>query len=135
MTPAESRHIQETKLFIGCLPCLLRGYVNSHADYHHVAEGRKRVGHLVGFGMCLWHHRGHKLRAQDSLAAHKAMIGPSFALDKAEFVDEFGSERMLVEVNNFALQLWKMYGWLEHDLPIQAAVDIKKQHAKYMAVD
>lgn len=135
MKPEESERIKRTKLYIGCLPCLLSGWPNAHCDYHHVTEGRKRLGHLFGFGMCLWHHRGERdghwaSMSTDYLTQH---LGPSFQRNKRDFIEQFGTERALVLLNDFALDLWDMQRWLEHCVPYEASGAIRMQHEKILA--
>lgn len=120
-----------TKLYVGCLPCLLLKWSNTHADYHHVVEGRKRLGHFVGFGMCLWHHRGEldPNRGTDMLAIEET-LGPSFARNKKGFKKFFGEERTFVKTNDYAIGLWQWTPWLEHCMPERTASSLRVFHQK-----
>ena len=131
MTPAEKAHIARTKYFAGCLPCLLKGWDNCHADYHHHVEGYRR-GHLFGFGMCLWHHRGD-LDVFWTLPRDQVIerIGPSFALDKRGFTEMFGTEEQLVALNEYALELWEAEEWLSFDMPYHVSEKIRQRHRQH----
>lgn len=128
MTRDEQNHIEQTKLYVGCLPCLLKGHPNGHADYHHAEAGHKRKPHKHGFGMCLWHHRGEYSSFSMSLSSILERYGPSFALMKRSFIDEFCAEPVLVETNNFALMLWRKGPWLDHDMPGNVQLKIQLHH-------
>lgn len=134
MKDFEREHIQQTKFYIGCLPCLLEDWFNMHPDYHHVVEGRKRLGHMVGFGMCLWHHRGEvdnnwKGKKKEQI---EALIGPSFARSKKVFIGRYGPELLLVRLNDFALSLWGMTPWIEHCMSLNVGEAIQAEHKKLM---
>lgn len=129
MTPDEKRHIYLSKHVVGCLPCLLNGWCDQHADYHHVIDGNKRYGHLVGFPQCLWHHRGkvdwaHTLTLEETLER----MGPSFELHRKEFLKRYGTEMELVELNKYAIELYKERPWLEHEMPPDISRMIRSRH-------
>lgn len=118
MTPEEKRHIYVSKHMVSCLPCLMLGWPNRHADYHHVIDGNERYGHLVGFPMCLWHHRG-MLDEFNTMTEAECIerMGPSFELHRKKFIAHFGSEEQLVARNNFAVDLHGKTPWEEHAMP------------------
>lgn len=105
-----------------------------HADFHHVVEGRVRLGHEMGFGMCLWHHRGES----DWVLAHLEQselvqrMGPSFQRQKKRFIEVYGTERTLVELNDFAISLWLMRPWLEHCMPADIGEAIRAHHVRLL---
>jgi hypothetical protein len=130
MKDHESDHINNTKLYVGCLPCLLNGFPDVHADYHHAEAGRKRKAHKHGYGACLWHHRGERhgsfsQHSQDEIAE---LIGPSLQKEKRRFNDVYGGEALLVALNEIALSLWMMRPWLEHEMPLEIQQAIQAQH-------
>jgi len=130
MKPHERDHMRDTKLYIGCLPCLLNDYPNMHADYHHLAPGRKRLGHEYGFGMCLWHHRGERdwTWGHVPMGEMRSRLGPSLAREKRVFIETYGSEMLLMELNNFALSLWHAEPWLEHLMPAAVMHTVQRHH-------
>ena len=134
MKDQEREHIERTKLFIGCLPCLIGGWPNAHADYHHAEAGRKRQAHVHGFGMCLWHHRGE--RAENASGSDmdelEIFFGPSFQRNKRRFLDVYGPEKLLVELNNFAIKRWNRLQWLDHEMPESVAYEIRQQHKRLL---
>ena len=129
MTPEESRRIYLSKHMVGCLPCLLNGWPNQHADYHHVTNGDARYGHMIGFPMCLWHHRGkvdwsHTMTLDET----RERMGPSYELHRKDFLERYGSERQLVELNTRAIVMYGEEPWLEFELPPRIAERIRKAH-------
>ena len=130
MTPEEREHIRITKEHVGCLPCLLDGWVGGHADYHHIADGRKRAGHLHGYGMCLWHHRGerHPFQAGRSMSYLEEKFGPSFARTKKKFLAEYGSQTSLSATNTYAVSLWRDHQWVGIMPPYEQVVLIREFH-------
>ena len=117
-TKVEQERIHFVKHFMGCLPCLLVKYPNSHCDYHHVVEGQRRVGEMWGYGMCLWHHKGIREGDWAVLTRQEVVgiLGPSHALSRKEFRAKFGTERSLVSVVDYAQKLFKKYAWNEFEM-------------------
>lgn len=79
---------------LGCIACRINGIYGVPAEIHHLVEGNKRLGNDYTLPLCGFHHRGE---AENSIERLK---GPSLALNKRAFIDEYGSEReLLVRVN------------------------------------
>lgn len=129
-TPDEARRIEVTKHAIGCMPCLLRGWYNVQADYHHVVKGMRRLGHMYGYGMCLWHHKGEldPDYLELSLSEVRDRIGPSYAAERKKFIEEFGDEMDLVDTNTFAVRLWMSDPWNDFSMPHDKASRIQTHH-------
>ena len=115
-TPEQKARREFVKLYMSCLPCLLKRHLNVHCDYHHVVEGQKRLGEDYAYGSCLWHHKGiplGELTRQDMIG----MVGVSYALSRREFRANFGNERTLVALVDYAHEIWKRAPWLEFGMP------------------
>ena len=128
MNSDERERIYIAKHYVSCLPCLLVGVKDSHADYHHVVEG-KRLGHRYGFPMCLWHHRGQR-DVNVQWMTHpelKKALGPSFASEKRKFLRQFGDERMLVDLTDYAIDLFRSLPWNEFEMPDGVAQMIRRR--------
>jgi len=124
----EQERIEFCKLYMSCLPCILTYLLNSHADYHHVVKGFKRLGHLAGFPMCLWHHRGEPwigMRMIDMCFAY----GDSHAHGKRAFEKSFGDELLLIKTTDFAHSLFKKNPWNEFAMPQSIGEEIRKFHS------
>lgn len=88
---------------IGCIATLLRtGVIGTPGDVHHLLSGGKRMGHDFTIVLHPWYHRGVGLHP----GRDRELFGPSLALHKKEFIEEFGDEMYLLEVSN---QLLKKY--------------------------
>ena len=127
MNKDEAQRISISKNYISCLPCLLIGFKNSHADYHHIVSGNKRLGHNFGFPMCLWHHRGEIDSSMKKETVEK-MLGVSFAKNKKEFIRYFGHEKTFNELNDYAIELYMNEPWLQLDMPDHIAFKIKRRY-------
>ena len=124
---AERERIEFVKFYMGCLCCILRRQLNSHADYHHVVKGFKRLGHICGFGLCCWHHRGEPWPGM--IMVECALVyGASLAHDKKLFVKTFGDELLLVETTDFAHSLFLDNPWNEFRMPESIAEQIRSFH-------
>lgn len=91
-TAPERRRIKRM-LELGCICCRLHHGISQPAEVHHLVEGY-RLGHRYTIPLCPWHHRGqHPLGnlARDTL-------GPSLALHKREFIEQYGNERFLLRL-------------------------------------
>lgn len=88
----------------GCLPCQLQGFHYRLATVQHVVEGKKRLGHSWTYGACEWHHLGIPPDGYDDYKAER-ILGPSLAWDKKKYIDRYGSERQLVELQDVVLAL------------------------------
>lgn len=77
----------------GCIACHLKIWTFRETQMHHI-KGHKR--HDLTIPLCPWHHQGHPvndLSASDSTD----WLGPSLALNKKEFIREFGTELELLD--------------------------------------
>ncbi len=133
-TKEDRERIEISKHYVSCLPCILVGFVNSHADYQHVVEAQRRLGHKCGYSSCLWHHRGMKdgLWRDLTTQAMIGMFGPSLAHGKKPFREFFGSELLLVKVQDFAIKLYRRYQWNEFEMSQFVGIRIRSYHIDLM---
>lgn len=88
---------------LGCLPCRLTGIVEQPCQIQHVLCGGRRVSHKHSYGSCPWHHVGEPLQGLTTQETYR-MLGPSFKLHKKEFVERFGTEEELIEMQDILLE-------------------------------
>lgn len=90
---------------IGCVVTLLRtGVTGTPGDVHHLLSGGKRMGHDFTIVLHPWYHRGV---SDLPPARSRELFGPSLALHKKEFIEEFGGEMYLLEVSNQLLTKYR----------------------------
>ena len=128
----EQERIEFVKLYMSCLPCILVNYPNSHCNYNHVVEGRKRLGHLFGYGSCGWHDVFHVNWRGRSTQAMIGQLGPSLGHGKKPFEEVFGDELLLARTVGFAQELFKEKPWLEFAMPRVIGSDIRVYHIGQM---
>jgi hypothetical protein len=75
------------------------------ADIHHRVEGRTRLGHQSTIPLSPWFHRGVPSRFDMRPSEATKALGPSLAINKRAFVEQFGTERQLLELTNELLGL------------------------------
>ncbi len=71
--------------------------VSYQNDYNHCKSGNKRRGHMAGFGVCLWHHRGIYF-PEHSRAHMEDWYGPSIMSGSRKFHEYFGSDDYLIDL-------------------------------------
>ena len=128
----EQERIDFVKNFMGCLPCLLVNLPNSHANYNHIVSGRKRLGHMFGYGSCAWHDTFHVNWRGRSTQAMIGQLGPSLGHGKKPFEEVFGDERLLSDTVGFAQGLFKEKPWQEFAMPTTIVSKIRTQHINQM---
>lgn len=120
----EWEHMEACKTRV-CIPCLVGvqlGLIDpAHAvrggddddgmplpmvTYQHCKSGNMRIGHLDGYGCCMWHHFGTQQLHALGMSKEEAYArwGPSLFHQGREFHNTFGTEQELVEVQAFVLQ-------------------------------
>ena len=110
---------------IGCLPCLLRGLAGIHATVEHITEhGRRAVDqHEHTIGLCGWHHFGHAGHPERMAAEW----GASLAQGRKAFEADFGDEELvLLQVQNFAIELYVAKPWEAYNMPRKVARQIRE---------
>lgn len=123
-TPDEKAYQHTIRTYCGCLPCLLEGKFDRHATIQHVSEGRKRVGQWAVYGLCEWHHLARCDRGRD-WRRMVAVYGPSLALSKQAYYDAYGTERQLMDVQEYMVGLFDARPWQEHRVPADIAMKVR----------
>ena len=124
---AERERIEFCKFYMGCLPCILTRLLNVHIDYHHVVQGFRRLGHMFGYGLCTWHHRGEPWPGWIMIEL-ATVHGPSLAHGKKPYEKYFGDELLLVKTTDYAYSLFKETPWNEFMMPESIAEEIRNFH-------
>jgi len=131
-TAAEQEVMGIIKVYCGCLPCMIEDRVDVHCTIQHVTEGRKRAGQWAVYGLCGWHHFGTPW----PFVPGKEMscrFGPSMALSKRDFVETYGTERQLVELQAYMVSLFRLSSWEPFEVPASVVVKVKSFWVKLMA--
>lgn len=91
-----------------CMACLVAGRDGLCAtelgnDYHHTLSGGRRRGHMHGFGLCLWHHRGVPI--EGALPAYMRFYhGPSLMDGSKIFRETYGTDDELIELQTITIE-------------------------------
>lgn len=110
----------------GCIPCRLVDPVNHVlATVQHVTEGYKRLGHWATYGCCTWHHFGEPPQRP----------GPSLAINRREYRATFGSELLLVNLQDWLIDQYRMRPWNEYELPLDVARQLHERWVKMRGDD
>lgn len=133
-TKAEREHQDIIKTYCGCLPCLLEGRFDIHATIQHVSEGRKRLGQDMVWGGCIWHHMAQPWPGctEDYMLYQH---GPSLMGHHRQFNETYGGERLLVEVQNYMVSLWRSQPWQPHCVPVEVAKKVRDFWGTLLADD
>lgn len=101
----EAARIVAVKELGACMACeVLAENINDRCDgggvdYHHLKSGNIRRGHMFGFGLCVWHHRGHPLYG--NTAKHmRNLYGPSLMDGGKRFSMTYGTDDELLARQN-----------------------------------
>lgn len=122
-TKAEKAHMLRCKEGV-CVACLIRcaakllpykwvqvGNDGTRAtfwgllEYNHTKSGNIRRGHLYGYALCVWHHRGNQAQPPDGWthAQLRDRYGPSLMDGSALFSESYGSDDELIEIQRLIL--------------------------------
>ena len=113
----EQERIEFVKHYMGCAPCILVNYSNSPCNYNHICEGRKRLGHMFGYGSCAYHDVFHVNWDKRSTQSMIGQLGPSLGHGKKPFEEVFGDELLLARTVGFAQGLFKERPWPDFTIP------------------
>ena len=114
-TKAEKARMTFLKEHMPCLPCLLAVNMPRMPSVQHVVEGMKRVGHMYTYSSCEYHHFG--IYNQGAAQDNYGKLGPSLAHGKRTFQEFFGSERVLVHIQDRFYATYKKSPWFDYDVP------------------
>jgi len=119
--PAEKQRMERIKFYTGCLPSMLRGFDNGHCQVHHVLDGVSE-----------WHHEGHTHPGRDPRYM-EWRFGPSMARNPRAYHEAFGSEAQLLNLQDFALEIFKAIGWPQFAMPREVSDQLRKFHREQRA--
>jgi hypothetical protein len=78
-------------------------------EIHHLTvgglHGQVRRGHDATIGLCAWHHRG--VPAAVSERRSRVWLGPSYALEPAEFRSTFGDDDVLMAAQSAMIEAYQ----------------------------
>lgn len=100
----------------GCILCLLVTGKTCPCDVHHLTSGSRRRGHQYTFGACPWHHRG-LVPEGHTRQSMSGLVGPSFALGRRGFQSFFGSDDLLLKIQNRILEHFNETPWSDYIVP------------------
>lgn len=83
---------------MGCIACR-KWLLVSRGEIHHTRGRTRRGANKLTIPLCPYHHRGEPA---PGLTVKKTAVhlGPSLALDKKAFIEEFGTEQQLLDEVN-----------------------------------
>jgi len=87
---------------IGCVACLQLGYRGVQGDVHHLLSGNRRISHKNTVCLCPYHHRGIPIKTSQKHS--QAILGPSLATSKKDFITRFGNDEYLLNLQNEELK-------------------------------
>ena len=99
----------------GCILCLIVCGKTQAPDVHHLTSAGRRKGHQHTIGACPYHHRGH-LNGQ-SKQQMSGLLGPSHAWGSKGFHEFFGSDELLLQIQNRILTRFNENPWFDYQVP------------------
>ena len=100
----------------GCILCLLAHGKTQAPDVHHLTSGSRRRGHQATIGACPYHHRG-LVPENHTKQSISGMLGPSYAWGRRGFAAFFGSDDLLLRIQDLILAHWLEKPWYSYDVP------------------
>jgi len=73
-------------------------------DYHHADDQQRN--HDRGYGLCPWHHRGISVDGHPE-PLMRVLAGPSKAIHPKEYVNLYGTEQELLDLQNKRIEEWE----------------------------
>ncbi len=114
MNKADSTRMQAIKES-GCICCLLITGKTQAPDVHHLTSGSRRRGHQATIGLCPYHHRGHLNGVSKQVIL--GLVGPSYAWGRRGFQEFFGSDDLLLKIQNVILKRFDEKPWFDYVIP------------------
>lgn len=115
--------------YFGCIPCIKHEKF-SLATVQHVTAGFKRLGHRHTYGCCPWHHFGTPFTDGRgvTMARHEmeALIGPSLAFNRRAYKEFYGSEELLIAVQDWLIECYDANPWPDYLLPAGVAAEARR---------
>ncbi len=100
----------------GCILCLLVTGKTRPPDVHHLTSGSRRKGHQYTIGACEYHHRGLIPDGHNRQSA-SGLMGPSFVHGRRGFAEFFGSDDLLLKIQNLILKHFSVDPWIDYQVP------------------
>ena len=124
-TSTEKQRMALIKEEAWCICCVLNHTPNRpYTTIHHPVEGNKRVGTTMG--LCGWHHQGH---IDEGWTRHDMQhrFGASLAHGSKPFVATWAPEAVLVQLQDYLIELWTERPWESYNLPRYVQYEIRKR--------
>lgn len=96
--PTKAQRFRQDKLREFCICCHVDGWPGCPAEIHHINDTGRNISQDHTVGLCAWHHRGVSYQPRTELAVKQ--FGPSLAVSKADFIDHYGTELVLLQKAN-----------------------------------
>ena len=100
----------------GCLLCLLAHGKTQAPDVHHLTSGSRRKGHQATIGACPYHHRG-LIPEGHTKQSISGLLGPSYSWGRRGFEEFFGSDELLLAIQNLILSHFMENPWYSYAVP------------------
>lgn len=99
----------------GCILCLLASGKTCPSDVHHLTVTGRRRGHQATIGACPFHHRG-LVPDEHTKQSMSGLVGPSYAWGRRGFAEFFGSDDLLLKIQNLVLKHFKESPWNDYNV-------------------
>ena len=100
----------------GCILCLLVTGKTRPPDVHHLTSGSRRRGQQYTIGCCPFHHRG-LVPDNHTKQSMSGLVGPSYAWGRRGFHEFFGSDDLLLKIQNLVLEHFNESPWFDYQIP------------------
>ena len=100
----------------GCILCLLVTGKTRPCDCHHLTAGSRRRGHQYTLGFCEYHHRG-LIPDGHTKQSISGLLGFSYAWGRRGFQAFFGSDDLLLKIQNLILEHFNKSPWNDYLVP------------------
>ena len=113
---AQDRNRMQAIKDSGCILCLLAHGKTQAPDVHHLTAGSRRRGHQATIGACPYHHRG-LIPDGHTKQSMSGLLGPSYAWGRRGFQEFFGSDDLLLKIQNVVLKRFDEKPWFDYVIP------------------
>jgi len=108
----------------GCILCLLVTGKTRPPDVHHLTSGSRRRGHQYTIGACPYHHRG-LIPEGHTKQSISGLLGYSYAWGRKGFVEFFGSDDLLLKIQNLILDHFNESPWFDYIVPDLVRIEVQ----------
>ena len=102
----------------GCLCCVLASGNTRPSEVHHLTSAGRRNGHMCTSALCEFHHRGHISDGQTKQSM-SGLVGPSYAWGRRGFQEFFGSDDLLLKIQDLILSHFHENPWYDYIVPTE----------------